>query len=523
MECCVCSRDFTTRRKPVCASCAQAVLHGPRIKQASALLDREKQHTHAEAVLRPGNDGVIAALPQDADYDAIGAGIKKHAVQKARDERQVLEARISDITEKAHELRKQIEDYKECAAKQREHHVRRRSDLATEHKQLEKQRPRALDPVQTATLKAQQRLEKVQNRTVDARALLCREAALLAGLQKRRGANGKAEYWLGGAPVPNLRELHGKAMAETVSDLAKVEPPVHAHELISAGLDNVCRLLGNCCHYLSVRLPAEILLPHNGVAHARILSEKYSYKPSVLPHSGMHSSQIANSAPSQQQRDRSGRPRSLYLAIPLAHLLKDDSNAFQMFVEGVTYLAYNIAWLCKSQGLDKITSFEDVCAVGKNLYNLLLAQEQVRSPLSRNVSSATPRTDRSRPFTTAPAIRLGAYSHASAHHSLSSAAATELFRSCRLPPVIRLTDALKAYLVNEISGAEWDYMSGEEWNEEREDEVPVLVGGARRSLDRAGEPAMSVMSIAPQDGASEDVGKKGSSGWMKLRGRGGEG
>jgi len=523
MECCVCSRDFSTRRQPVCVSCTQVALHGPRIQQVSALLDREKQHIHAEAVLRPGNDGVIAALPQDADYDAIGAGIKKQAIEKVREERQVLEAKISDIKEKADELRKKIEDYKEWASSQKASHAQRRSDLAVEHKQLEKQRPRMLDPVHTATNRAQQRLEKVHNRTVDARALLCREAVLLAGLQKRRGANGKAEYWLGGAPMPDLRGLHGKDMASTVSELAETETPVQAHELISAGFDNICRLLGNCCHYLSVRLPAEIVLPHNGISHARVLSEKYSYKLNTSLHPSMQSSQLAEPTSSAQRPDRSGRPRPLYLALPLARLLKEDPNAFQMFLEAATYLAYDVAWLCKSQGLDKITSFEDVCAIGKNVYNLFLAQDQARLTLNRNVSLANTRTDRSRPPTTAPAIRLGAYSHASAHHSLSSAAATELFRNWRIPPVIRLTDALKAHLVNEISGAEWDYMSGEEWNEERQDEMPVLIGGARRSIDRDEEPAMSVMSIAPNDGAGEDVGRKGSSGWMKVRGRGGEG
>ncbi|KAK0889630.1 hypothetical protein LTR02_015306 [Friedmanniomyces endolithicus] len=523
MECCVCLRDFDARKQPVCVSCTQAALHGPRIQLVSTLLDREKQHIHAEAVLRPGNDGVIAALPQDADYDAIGAGIKRQAVEKAREERQVLEAKISDITKKADELRKKIEDYKEWAASQRASHARRRSEVAVEHKQLERQHPRMLDPVQTATNKAQQRLEKVHNRTVDARALLCREAALLAGLQKRRGANGKAEYWLGGAPMPDLRGLHGKDMASTVSELAETETPVEAHELISAGFDNVCRLLGNCCHYLSVRLPAEIVLPHNGIPHARMLSEKYSYKLSNTPHPSMQSSQVAETASSAQRPDRSGRPRPLYLALPLAKLLKEDPNAFQMFVEAATYLAYDIAWLCKSQGLDKITSFEDVCAIGKNVCNLFLAQEQARPPLNRNISSATTRKDRARPLTTAPAIRLGAYSHASAHHSTSSAVAAELFRNWRIPPVIRLTDALKAHLVNEISGAEWDYMSGEEWNEERQDEMPVLIGGARTSIDRAEEPTVSVMSITPNDGAGEDGGKKGSSGWMKVRGRGGEG
>ncbi|KAK5696873.1 hypothetical protein LTR97_008179 [Elasticomyces elasticus] len=525
MDCSVCSRDFNNKRKPVCASCAQATLYAPRLEHVSALLEREKQHTHVEAILRPGNDGVIAALPEDANYDAIGAGIRKHAVEKARDERKMVEARINDITEKADELRQQIEDYREWAAKQKETHVRRRAEVQTEYKQLERQRPRVLEPVQTATRKSQQRLEKVQNRTVDARMLLCREAARLAGLEKRRGAEGKTEYWLGGILIPDLRDLADKAIEieETALGPAKVEPLVQPHEQYSAGLENVCRLLGSCCHYLSVRLPAEILLPHNGAPRARIMSDKCSYKRIGSPPASAHSSQTGIPPMANQQQDRSGRPRPLHLDRPLVHMVKEDNLAFQMYVEGVTYLAYDVAWLCKSQGLDKVTSFEDICAIGKNLYNLLLAQDVVaRPPLSRNISSATTKTERNA-RASVPTVRLGAYSHASAHHSLAGPAANEIIRGWRLPPALRLADKLKAHFMNEFTGAEWDHVSDNEWHEERPEDGHVFVGGAaRQSLDQAGGPAMSVMSLRPSDGADDEIGRREKSGWMKVRGRGAE-
>ncbi|KAK3116401.1 hypothetical protein LTR53_003265 [Teratosphaeriaceae sp. CCFEE 6253] len=503
MDCAVCLRGFNNnRRRAACASCARAALYEPRIQQVSALLEREKQHMHAEALVRPGNDGVIAALPHDADYDAIGIGIRKHAFDKAREERQVVETRIDGITEKANELRQQISDYRTWAAKQKDAHRQRRVEIASELKKLECQKPRVLDPVQLATRKASQRLEKVHNRTVDARAFLCREAALLAGLQRRRGAKGKAEYWLGGAPIPDMRELHGRTVAGRRGDASDAAATVHSHELISAGLEN-------------------IFLPQSGSSHAVILPEASSYKSKSQHHSMILGSQSANSALLDKQIDRK-RPRSLNLSCPLPQLQKENPKAFEMFIEGAAHLAYDVAWLCKSQGTDAITSFEDVCAIGKNLYTLFLAQDHARPPLSQNISSAAPKSDRSRPSTVAPAIRLGAYSHASASCSLHSAAAIEHFRSWRVPQIRQLADGLKAYLVNEISGAEWDFMTDKAWDEEREDEVPVMVGGDRRLLDRAG-PAMSVMSIAPHDGTGDEASLKGKSGWMKVRGRGGEG
>lgn len=522
----MCSRDFSSKRKPLCASCAQATLYGPRIQSVTALLDREKQHTHAEAIVRPGNDGVIAALPPDADLEAITAGVSKHRSNRWREEQQRIEARISDITEKADELRRLIEDYRERMARQKEVHARRRSDVAAERKQLDKLKPRILDPVQASALKASHRLEKVHNRTADARALLCREAASLAGLERRLSDDGRARYWLGGVPIPDLRELTGKNTLDLMALEGGGQSSAQAHELISAGLDNVCRLLGNCCHYLSVRLPAEILLPHNDFLHAAVVPMTSSYKLNDPQYSGMASSHHPSLAASRRlegeaQQKAPARPRPLYLESALAQLIKEDSKTFHLFTEGAIWLAYDIAWLCRSQGIDSINTFEDVCAIGRNLYRLLLTQE--RPPASRTVSSAQTQTERPKP---APVpARLGVYSHGSAQLSLAGVEGAELFRNWRIPTHARLVDKLKSYLLTEISGLEWDILSDKEWDEEREDEVAVLVGGERRSLDRQG-PAMSVMTVVPhseQDGGIDASRAKGTSGWIRVRDRGGDG
>jgi len=545
MECSICSRELNDRRKPNCVSCAQATLYGPRIQQASALLDREKQHTHAEAIVRPGNDGVIACLPEDADLDDITAGVKKLGSQKACEEREVSEARINDITEKAQGLRQQIDSYKAYAASQKELHSKRRQVIAEERKDLEKRKPIVLEPVQSATRKTAQRLEKVRNRTVDARVLLCREAAMLSGLQEWRGEKNKSEYWLDGMPIPDLRELNGKLkvnMAASTKDDGDLSQP---HELVTAAMDNVCRLLGNTCYYLSIRLPAEILLPHNDFPHALIVPEKAAYKVQDPPYPGLSSSQSASPAASRML-DRYGvplaRPRPLHLDRPLRDLAKDDTKTFSLFVEGVMLLAWDVAWLCRTQGLNTINSFEDICAIGRNLHQLLLNQEQVQRPplqrgitaattrteqlqrptFQRGVSAATARTDRLERTTAEPGVRLGSYSHGSAYHSLAGHGGLELLHGWRVPSSARLADKLKSYLLNEITGAEWDFLSDKEWDEDRADEMLVLVGGTRKPLDTA----TSVMTVAPHDGADDaqlEMGRqKGNSGWMKVRGRGGD-
>lgn len=96
----------------------------------------------------------------------------------------------------------------------------------------------------------------------------------------------------------------------------------------------------------------------------------------------------------------------------------------------------------------------------------------------------------------------------------------------RLASSARIVIKLKSYLQNGISGAEWDFISGGEWDEEEDHDRPVFVGGVRRMLpDNAGGPAMSVMTVKPSDdvdegGQTSDGKRKNNSGWMKVRGRG---
>jgi hypothetical protein len=104
-------------------------------------------------------------------------------------------------------------------------------------------------------------------------------------------------------------------------------------------------------------------------------------------------------------------------------------------------------------------------------------------------------------------------------------------KSWHLSSSVRLADKLRGHLLAEISGAEWTLVGEDEWNEQREDEMAVLVGGSGRPWEPRHHPAMSVMTVAAHDGAEEDRSssaaefkpKKQSSGWMKVRGRGGDG
>ncbi|CAK4031389.1 hypothetical protein BST61_czeina129g000210 [Lecanosticta acicola] len=510
MECDICSREYTPRRKPLCASCVQAILYASRHRQVTSLLDREESHTYAEAVIRPGNDGILASLPANADFDAITTGVRKYSYDRTLAERNAADHRIEQIVDKAEELKQQMERYKQHIATQKEHLQRRRQDLASEKEELQKHKPRALDPVESATKKASQRLDKTRTRVVDARLLLCREAASASNLQKRKGANGRSEYTLGGIHVPDLRELNTRTQASSRPKLVGGRVVVEPHGLVSESFDNVARLINLSAHYLSVRLPAEIILAHEDFPRAVIMPEKSSYKFKNLPFPGISGSQSSSPVASRVLDQNLPRTRPLWLDRPLAQLVKEDGKQFGLFIEGVTLLAWNLAWLCKTQGIETINTFEDVCNIGRNLWTLLMSQHR-----------------RSRSTKEEP-TRLGIFSHASAENNLFSLPGIELMKDWQAHSPARIGDKLKSFLITEISGADWDLLEGREWDEEREDEVPVLVGGLRRPQDSRHAAAMSIMSFAQPDGAEDEratssaaEGKraKKNSGYVKVRGR----
>lgn len=324
---------------------------------------------------------------------------------------------------------------------------------------------------------------------------------------------------------------------------------------VTTSLGSLAHLVHLVSHYLSIRLPAEITLPHRDYPLATIFSPGSSYLSRDVPFPGSTPSPSSNNSPSTS---RAGdlrplpRPRPLYLDKKLPALAKEDAVAYSHFVEGVTLLAWDIAWVCKTQGLNVgAGSWEEVCAMGKNLWQLLVAPSP-KPPPPRITSSdipTKPSTTKNPPVLPAasnevkPNSMLGHYSHGTAHSFLSSAEGAELMRGWRLQSPVKVIERVKAALLSERTGAEWEMLEENEWEEEElvapakepelkpiEDEA-VLVrakrkdDGSRFDDTRSFITAMTVASsgiaaISAGGGEGEDK-TKGASGWTKLKSRAG--
>ncbi|KAK8074828.1 hypothetical protein PG997_009491 [Apiospora hydei] len=538
VSCHVCQRRHHPQRLPFyCAVDARNMLYESRIENAKALMET--------AML----DGQISALelgsdPEPATSTPIRATRRYvdqcvSATEQARDETEHIIATAERLQQDIDKAKKEIETRKAKIA-------RRKADLATVSQGIAARRNRELEEVKKAIKMTRYSWDREYEAMTQYRAALCTEVAKIYRLQRVRRSNPiRFEYKIGGIEIVNLHHMNSTS-------------PEH----ISASLGHVAHLLWLAAHYLDIRLPAEITLPHNDYPRPTIFSLVSSYHHGQVPFPG--SSQLPND-PRDRGYSHIPHPRPLFLDKPLSTLAKEDSPTYTACTEGACLLAYDIVWLCRTQGIpvgDNSNNFEDFSCMGRNLYNLLIGSSLQRnqpgqqlipdpdstsSPGRRGSSTADnnnssnneidPTSNNDLINKTAP--RMGQWSHGTAHTYLGGAAGHDFTKYFKLPNPLKLADQLRARLVNEAPAPEWELIEDDEFGPNDLDDG-VLIGGTPRSRAKPGpqqrfglESYMSVNTVKGGGGGSDAsprgpgaVGgvsgkdrEKSTNGWTKIKPR----
>lgn len=534
MDCDICGKAFGPKLPLHCATCARNAIYPLRYEQAVMLIDREALNKHVKAVIE-GDD--TAGQHISLGGSTGGALIDRHEstkaieLQRIKAETAESEERITLITEQCDLLRKQLEESRKDITARKAALAQRRSDLASATHGVDARRSNELDKVKQGIKKIEYKWDRKHQETVEARMYLCRAAAKLAGLKqtrrKTRDGGTKDVYNIGPGQkirIYDLRDLNNAPF-----------------EQLSASLTTIAQLLVRISHYLAVRLPAEITLPHKDYPLPTIFSPSSSYQSRDAPFPGSTPTQSSGNSPDasrtlENQRPLP-RPRTLYLDRSLIDLATQDPPAYSLFLEGVAFLAYNVAWLCRTQGMpDEFNYWEDVCPIGKNLWRLLIQQESRAStkwdsPLTKDAAAAgksTPTKESTQALPTArPAVVFGEFSHGTAHSFLGAAGETAYLRTWKLTPT-KIIDNLKALLLADQQGQEWEMLDQKEWHgmEDGMAEEPVLVGQKRveTEITDDGRNILSATTTAAPTIGSEDAQAKarGVNGWTKLKSRAGE-
>ncbi|GAB7354084.1 hypothetical protein MBLNU459_g4656t1 [Dothideomycetes sp. NU459] len=479
-----------------------------RLDHLTALLDKESLHSRVNNVITPPSQLPPASLSPGPELVQTAESARKHERVGIVSHAQAIEAQCAQITEQSDLLRQQIAEAKEENAARKAAYERRRSEVAAETKELRDRVPLLLEPLKATIDQLDRKMERVHKRTLQGRAKLCQETARLAGLslRRRRSAEGQVfdECHIGGVSIVDLRQLNNAR-------------PEH----VTASLANICRLLATCCHYLAVRLPAEIVPPHANYPHPTIFSTHSSYTGIDVPFPG---SSTSSPSTSRVLEHRSlPKPRLLHLDRPLDRLAKEDPHKYNLFVEGITLLAWDVAWLCTSQGVPVEHSWESICCMGPNLYSLF--REHTLSPrrsTKPSLSAPSRLTASGALEAETPLPQFGDLSHAGAFRNLASHEGAQAMHGWKSATPARIIDKVKSYLQTEISGADWEMIAEEEWDAEREDEQAVLVGGTRHGEASKAETASRITATNAVSELDLGVRGRGTSGWTKLKSRSGE-
>lgn len=524
MECDICGKAGSQGHPLHCITCARSYLEQPRIELAKTLIAKDGVERHVKAVIQGSEDRSSVSLSDSKGGFLVDSQLCTDNLdwQRTRTETVEIEERMTLITEQAARLREHMDTVRRELEAKRAANAQRKSDLSSATYGIDSRRANELDKVQQMVKRMDYKSEKVHYDTIEQRRQLCTTSAKLAGLKmsKRRTKDGGIKEVFNIGPGTKLRIWDLRDMNDA--------PP----DYVSASLAAVAQLLVRVASYLGIRLPAEITLPHNMYPQPTIFSIASSYQGKKVPFPGTAVSDSSSNSPEASRtldpRVPLPKPRTLFIDRPLAHLSAEDPPAYSSFIEGVSLLAYNIAWLCRTQGMkDSFKEWEDVGPMGRNLYRLLILQEtyiprRPENPLDKDMTSTKSSAS---PLRRGP-VGFGQLSHATSHSYMNMAENTTYLGGWSLTPT-KILDELKAYLLAEQQAQEWDVLNQKEW-EDMESivaEDPIMVGDRRRKEgldDRRSYITTTTANGTQKDDMSEGglpERKKGTSGWTKVKSR----
>lgn len=500
--CCdVCFRPGSRKLPFFCASDARNRAYEVRLKHAHTLLEHGELDKETSGLLSRDRSDTSSIPPSDKR-------LKRIEINDNTAKQKLAEDRTQQIIAKAEELHLTILQAREEMAEKKAQTYRQKRNLEKASNGLEARRRRQLEEIEKSTKMANYRWNSCHAMTVQSRGFLCGEAATIYGLRRLRGENGvlQDDYAIGGMRIIDLKQLNSASPRQ-----------------ITAALGHVVQLFGLACTYLSVRPPAEITLPHTDYPLPTIFKVEASYKYTEVPFPGAAAPNSKAVSPSDStenlQTPTPPRPRPLYVTESLPKLARDDPSFYNSFIEAVCLLAYDIAWVCKSQGVSislpaansgvdspasgtRTTAagqplphtFEDITALGRNFYNLLLGNQPRTIPSQVGIPTVSS-DDSGR-----AAPSLGQYSHGSIHTSLNSAVGCELVKGFKVMSPPRIADQLKKHLLAEVIHAEWELV--DEWKEAQAEYANIAEGAAPR--ERALSPFSDLGTVAGSGGTSPD-------------------
>ena len=214
MQCDICRRSPSDRLPFYCTICARNAVYESRIRMAQILLQNEAASTAVECKI--GTRKALAGHNELSPNKKSQETSTSWTVQRAYTEQAASAEKTEQILTHVKALQNETEAMKVEIARRKARISQHQKDLQSARQELALREATALEPVERGIRRMEHRWDAMHAKTVEARVFLCREAAHLYGLQRRKTKKEKVggyAYFIGGTPIPDLRELDGKGAA----------------------------------------------------------------------------------------------------------------------------------------------------------------------------------------------------------------------------------------------------------------------------------------------------------------------
>jgi hypothetical protein len=207
MDCGICQKNLTQEDGPNCVGCVRSMLYPIRLELARVLLEKEAMGKKVEAI-------VAEDEPEEPLDNELAILRRAYQQQFEADEVQQIEEENSETERQLAIAQKELELKQEKSKQLKELLDKRRANLAAAKEAERKNQAKKREElkVKSAQLKADHDI--IHNKVIDAKAVLCREAASLLGLRrvKKKIKDGSIKdcYMIAQLPLPDLKDINSK-------------------------------------------------------------------------------------------------------------------------------------------------------------------------------------------------------------------------------------------------------------------------------------------------------------------------
>ena len=222
MQCDICHRSASSRLPFNCTLCARDALYQPRIQLTQTLL-------HTESLGKEVEQNVVGTPKKEKARSSLGTRTSEAnptwTVHCAASEQVISDSKTQTVLSHIEALREESRKIKSEIATRKARLMRRRSEFTSAKQELSQSQASAVEPVEKSIKRTEHRWDVMHNKTAESRLFLCREVALLYGLQQRKrkkGGFGRDVYLIGGVPIADLRDLNSMDVLDSLRQHTKM-------------------------------------------------------------------------------------------------------------------------------------------------------------------------------------------------------------------------------------------------------------------------------------------------------------